>query len=333
MATATYPGAGGFTAKTEAAVFIPELWSDEIVAAYKKNLVLANLVNKMPMVGKKGDKLHIPKPTRGDANAKAADTAVTIIANTETDVEIDVNKHYEYSRLIEDIVEVQALDSLRRFYTDDAGYSLAKQVDSHLFNLGLRFGDGTATETEINGTFTPDAWENSNVFYVDAANGVATYQDDTMEDTDVFTDLAFRELIKKMDDADTPMDGRFFVVPPAVRQTMLGIDRYVSSDFTAQQGVQNGLIGSLYGVDIYVSTNVPVIETAAQNTATTSVQDTRGAILAHRDTMVLAEQMAVRSQTQYKQEYLATLYTADSLYGVQVLRPETGFVLALPSGV
>ena len=53
MATATYPGAGGFTAKTEAAVFIPELWSDEIVAAYKRNLVLANLVNKMPMVGKK----------------------------------------------------------------------------------------------------------------------------------------------------------------------------------------------------------------------------------------------------------------------------------------
>ena len=86
----------------------------------------------------------------------------------------------------------------------------------------------------------------------------------------------------------------------------------------------------MYGVDVYVSSNVPVIETAVQNTATTSVNDTRGAIFAHRDTMVLAEQMAVRSQTQYKQEYLANLYTADTLYGVQVLRPETGFLLALP---
>ncbi len=28
---------------TTAATFIPEIWSDEIVAAYKKNLVLANL--------------------------------------------------------------------------------------------------------------------------------------------------------------------------------------------------------------------------------------------------------------------------------------------------
>ena len=46
--------------------------------------------------------------------------------------------------------------------------------------------------------------------------------------------------------------------------------------------------------------------------------------------MVLAEQMSVRTQTQYKQEYLADLMTADTLYGVQVLRPETGFLLALP---
>ncbi len=32
---------------TTAATFIPEIWSDEIVAAYKKNLVAANLVKKM----------------------------------------------------------------------------------------------------------------------------------------------------------------------------------------------------------------------------------------------------------------------------------------------
>jgi hypothetical protein len=36
--------------------FIPEIWSDEIVSAYKKNLVMANLVRKMSHKGKKGDK-------------------------------------------------------------------------------------------------------------------------------------------------------------------------------------------------------------------------------------------------------------------------------------
>ena len=125
---------------TTAATFIPELWSDEIVAAYKKNLVLANLVNKMPMTGKKGDTLHIPKPTRGAASTKAAETQVTLQAATESEVVVTVDKHYEYSRLIEDITEAQALASLRKFYTDDAGYALSKQVDDDLFALGKSLG-------------------------------------------------------------------------------------------------------------------------------------------------------------------------------------------------
>ena len=121
---------------TTAATFIPELWSDEIIAAYKKSLVMANLINKMSFKGKKGDTLHIPKPTRGSASAKAASTQVTLIAATESEQQVLVNKHYEYSRLIEDITEAQALASLRRFYTDDAGYALAKQVDTDLIRLG-----------------------------------------------------------------------------------------------------------------------------------------------------------------------------------------------------
>ena len=319
MAKVAFPGGStSIVNNANAATFIPELWSDEIIAAYKKNLVLANLVNKMSMTGKKGDTLHIPKPTRGSASVKAANTAVTIQADTESEVQVVVNKHYEYSRMIEDITDVQALDSLRRFYTDDAGYALAKQVDDDLFTLAKSLGDGDGSD-----------YTHSASFYVDGANGVAAYAVDTVAATDVFTDLAFRELIQKMDDADTPMDGRVLIIPPSARRDILGIDRYNSSDFVNAGGVNNGQIGSLYGVDVYVTSNCPVVETAADNTASTV--DTRAAILAHRDTMVLAEQMAVRSQTQYKQEYLADLFTADTLYGVKELRPETGFVLALPN--
>ena len=38
-----------------AGTFIPEIWSDEIIASYKKNLVAANLFKKMSFTGKKGD--------------------------------------------------------------------------------------------------------------------------------------------------------------------------------------------------------------------------------------------------------------------------------------
>jgi hypothetical protein len=107
----------------------------------------------------------------------------------------------------------------------------------------------------------------------------------------------------------------------------MGIERYVSSDFVGGRGVESGLIGNLYGVDVYVSSNCPVIETAAENGA--SSLDTRGCLFFHKDALVMAEQMAVRSQTQYKQEYLSTLYTADTLYGVETYRPEAGFILAV----
>ena len=323
MATATYPGSGGFTAKTEADTFIPEIWSDEIIAAYQKNLKMVPLVRKLAMTGKKGDKLHIPKPVRGDANAKAADTAVTIIANTESELQIDITRHFEYSRLIEDIVEVQALSSLRQFYTEDAGYALSVQVDNDLHAAGTGFGDGGAV------VFSPAAtdYQHTGCFFND--NGTTTqYTDDTIVPTqDVFTDAFFRDMIQKLDDNNVPMDGRSLVIPPSVRNTIMGIDRYVSSDFVTGQAVNSGLIGNLYGVDIYVSANCRTIEAAADNTA--SSIDTRAALLFHTDAIVMAEQQAVRSQTQYKQEYLSTLYTADCLYGVQVYRPEAGFVLAI----
>lgn len=316
MASLAYPGGSGtIVAKTQADKFIPEIWSDEVVAAYQKNLVLANLVNKMTMRGKKGDTLHIPKPTRGSAAAKTANTAVTIQADTETEVNVTIDQHFEYSRFIEDIVEVQALASLRRFYTEDAGYALSKKVDDTLFTLGKSFGNGDASD-----------WTHSNSYYSNAGTALGAYAEDTVASTSTFTDVVFRALIKLMDDQDTPMDGRFFVVPPSVRQAIMGIDRYNSSDFVDGRGVNNGQIGSLYGIDIYVSSNCPVIETDANNSAG---GDVKAAILAHKDTMVLAEQMSVRSQTQYKQEYLSTLYTADTLFGVKAVRPETGFVLAV----
>ncbi len=311
MTDSTYPANGGFVDNTSAATFIPEIWSDEVIAAYQKNLVLANLVKKLSMTGKKGDTLHIPKPVRGDAHAKAEGVAVTVQNATEGEVQVTIDKHFEYSRLIEDITETQALASLRQFYTGDAGYALAKQVDSDLFALGKGF-------TGVNDT----TYVGANSYQFNGTAGLEAYAADAVAAGDLFNDNGFRDLIQKMDDADIPMDGRCLVVPPSVRNEIMGIDRYASSDFVDGRVVNNGQIGNLYGIDIYVSSNCPIIETAAANSAG---GDVKQGMLFHKDTMVLAEQLGVRSQTQYKQDFLATLYTADTLYGTAVLREDAGF--------
>lgn len=317
MATQTYPGTvggGSIVNKTAAATFIPEIWSDEVIAAYQKNLKMSPLVKKISMSGKKGDTIHVPKPIRGAASAKVADTAVNIQANVETELQIAIDRHFEYSRFIEDIVEVQALNSLRQFYTEDAGYQLALKVDTDLMNAGTGFGNGTLDLAAPSGA----DWVNSNSLYFNAAAGLAAFATSTVASGDNFTDVGFREAIKILDDANVPMEDRCLIIPPAARKTVMGIDRYVSSDFRDDRTVKSGLIGNIYGVDVYVSSNCPTLES-----------NVRGCLFFHKDAIVHAEQMSVRSQTQYKQEYLSTLYTADTLYGVQVYRPEAGLVLAV----
>ena len=317
MATQTYPGTvggGSIVNKTAAATFIPEIWSDEVIAAYQKNLKMSPLVKKISMSGKKGDTIHVPKPIRGAASAKVADTAVNIQANVETELQIAIDRHFEYSRFIEDIVEVQALNSLRQFYTEDAGYQLALKVDTDLMNAGTGFGDGTLDLAAPSGA----DWVNSNSLYFNASAGLADFAASTVASGDNFTDVGFREAIKILDDANVPMEDRCLIIPPAARKTVMGIDRYVSSDFRDDRTVKSGLIGNIYGVDVYVSSNCPTLES-----------NVRGCLFFHKDAIVHAEQMSVRSQTQYKQEYLSTLYTADTLYGVQVYRPEAGLVLAV----
>jgi N4-gp56 family major capsid protein len=298
---------------TTANSFIPEIWSDEIIAAYKKSLVAANLFKKMSFTGKKGDTIHIPSPTRGVASLKAAETQVTLQAATETEVQVLVDKHYEYSRLIEDITEVQALSSLRRFYTEDAGYALSKQVDSSLIQLGRGFNGGNVANSAYAGAFS-------------GADGTTAYVAGANTGLGALTDAAIRRTIQRLDDNDVPMEGRFFLIPPSARNTLMGLARYTEQAFVGEVGggntIRNGEIGNLYGIPVFVSSNS---DTTSGSTAC------RVALLGHKDAAVLVEQQGVRSQTQYKQEYLGTLYTADTLYGVKELRDGSAFALAVPA--
>ena len=306
MANQAFPGSStSVVTKANAGTFIPELWSDEIIAAYKQNLVMANLVSKMSFKGKKGDTLHIPKPTRGSAIVKAAATAVTIQQTANTEVLLVIDKHYEYSRMIEDITEAQALSSLRKFYTGDAGYALAKQVDTDLLQLGRdsQGGDGTIAYNKA----------------VIGGDGSTLY---TGGNESAITDAGIRKIIQTLDDQDVPMDGRVLVLPPVARNVMMGLARFTEQAFVGDVGnnntIRNGEIGNVYGVKVYVSTNCE-----------TATGDARIGMMFHKDAFVLGEQMGVRSQTQYKQEYLGTLFTSDMLYGVKELRDEAAVAIAM----
>jgi len=299
---------------TTNASFIPELWSDDVIAAYKTNLVMANLVTKINHVGKKGDTIHIPVPGRGSASAKAAGAVVTLVTDTATLKDISINKHFEYSRLIEDMAAVQSIDSFRGFYTNDAGYALATQVDNDLWALVEALQGGTAGGTGA------ALWEKA----VIGGNGSTLYTGNSSNDT-ALTDAGIRKMIQTLDDANVPQTERVLVIPPVERNTLMGIARFTEQAFTGEMGpgntIRNGMIGDVYGIQVYVSSNAPSIDSAA----------TRIGALLHKDALAFVEQMSIRSQTQYKQEHLSDLYTADTIYGVGELRDTSGVAFAVPA--
>ena len=289
--------------------FIPELWSDEVIGAYKSNLVVANLVTKLSHKGKKGDTIHIPVPARGSASAKAANTQVTLSAATNSVVNVSIDQHYEYSKLIEDIAEVQSLASMRKFYTDDAGYALATQVDTKLFSLGEGLQSGTV------GGSGAAAWETA----VIGSDGSTAYTGNSTNAADI-TDAGIRRMILTLDNADVPMDNRSLIMPPIAANDLLGINRFTEQQFIGSgDAIRTGKIGQIYGVDVFVTSNAP-----------TPAGTDRAGMLLHKDALVLAEQVGVRSQTQYKQEYLGDLFTSDSIYGVAELRNDAGVAFVVP---
>lgn len=295
--------------------FVPELWSDEVIATYKSNLVMSPLVRKLSMQGKKGDTIHIPKMDRDTtASQKTAETAVTLVDHSDSETVVTIDRHFEYSIMIEDSADAQALSSMRRFYTDQAGYALAKEVDTTLLNLGVGLGSGG----NIANVTSAAHWGASDAVRMptnaDGDLGAFT----GTNPTDDFTDVTFRDALQVLDDNDVPLMGRSFVICPGLVNTIRGITEWKSADFVGgpnNTSTQTGEIGNAYGVKIYVSSNVPNISSGRMNT------------LFHKDAYVLAEQIGVRSQMQYKQEHLSTLYTADRLYGRQVYRPENGLVI------
>lgn len=310
---------------TEVTSFVPDIWSDEVIAAYKKNLVAAGLVRKLNHSGKKGDTIKIPTPDRASASAKAAETQVTLIQHgTDSTIDVSINKHKEYSRLIEDIVSVQALESLRRFYTDDAGYALSKQVDRDILVEMLNITGNTVVHATAGDTNT-DIDATSTLSSVYEGDGTAW---DQAASTDI-SDAGLRSFVKLLDDNDAPMSGRHCIIPTIVKSDLLGTARFTETQFVGEaagaNSVRNGLVGDAYGVDFYVTTNLPLVEDSLANA------DNVLGYMFQEDAVVYVEQMGVRSQSQSKLEYLGDLFVSDIIYGTKVLRSSSIIPFVVPT--
>lgn len=286
-------GAGASQTTTTGAVFRPNIWAKEVLGFVKSNLVLVNLVQHYDRdIEAAGQTVEIPNVSTITANAKAAGTAVTLNAPTETKTTITINKHWEASFLVEDILVAQSAYDLRQEYTQAAAYAIAEKIDNELARQMA--GDGVFTGfSQAVGTFGT-----------------------------VLADSAILAAQKLLDDAKAPQSDRAIVVTPQGKQEILNIDKYIRYDAIGVGGSENsiktGQIGEIYGMRVYMSQNLFI-------GSATPLQNKH--LMFHKQACAVAIQKQPRVQAQYKLEYLSWLVVCDILYGLSVLRPTFGVLL------
>jgi hypothetical protein len=283
------------------AVLIPEVWGGQINDIFKANAkIAAFFTDRSDELAEGGDVLHTPNLTEMGANAKVAATAVTLNSPTETKIDLTVDQWYEVSFNIEDkeAAQVKRSYTLQERYATNAAYTIAQQLEGALAALFSGFSSTVGAST-----------------------------------TDI-ADSEIRQAIATLDSANVPMDGgevAFIMHPNTIYRQLMGIDKFTLVQNTAgADPVLRGAVGSLYGLPVISSTNVPNV----------SGSDGRYNVLAHRDAIHWATSplgvmsqggmvgsSGIRVQSSYQADFLSTLTTADILYGVIENRDAAGVAI------
>lgn len=219
---------------TTGANFIPELWGPGVIAATESKLVFQPLCWdwSSPVKGK-GDTIHIPGVSNLTSNAKAANTEVTLNSPTEDVTNLLINRHDECSFLIEDILKTQADFNLMKFYTDKAGYAIARQRDTRINALVSGFSQTLGSQG------------------VDIG------------------DQQIRDGIEFLDLADAPDTDRNLVIYPDQKNALFAIEKYFRASMRgdgASKILTKGQFGEIYGVPVHVTTNVGTSASTRLNT-------------------------------------------------------------------
>jgi len=130
------------------------------------------------------------------------------------------------------------------------------------------------------------------------------------------SDPVIRDAINVLDTGNVPGDGRSFVFSPDEKANLLGVDKYTNSLYTGStQAVTRGVLGSFYGMDWAMTTQVPA-PAAGQHRN----------VIFHRDTWALVMRQPVRvvGFDSPDSSLFSTRILATAIWGVAEVRDRFG---------
>lgn len=271
--------------------FIPDLWMDEVQAAYEANVVVQDSV-KTADVGKgamKGDVFHFPKVSNLTAGDIADNADIEGQAPTESEVTVTLNKKKHSSIFIQKhLANNLSKYDIRKEYTGKIGYALARQVDLDLL---------VTLETTFNSVGLTDA-----------------------SATDI-TDQMIRDAMEVFDEGDVPMEERMFILYPDQRSAILGIARFTESQTAgdATTPIRSGKVLDVYGMPVKFTTLISI--------AGTNPNQYRKGIFLHREGAILARAGAPDVEYNYIPRRKAWLLSGDVLYGSAMFRGSSNVIV------
>lgn len=289
-------GTTEFIDRTTADVFIPEIWSSLAVIERESALVFGQLFDRRFEADLSvGDTVHVPSLSNlGAARTKTANTAITYVTVTETNVQagddgfdgvtITVTTHDYNAIAVESIAKLQTDRDLLSAYAGKMGFS-----------LGLAFDDVLAG--------FPDNF----------SNAVGTLAVEVvLED--------WLRAVQYLDDADAPQGDRSIVVSPAEGINMILKDKFVHNDYSRLQGsieatpgLDRNYVTSFLGLPIYKSTNVEGTNAAGHDNA-----------LFHKECVAAIMQMSPTPHSMYDIDFFADKVVLEQVHGSSEVRDDHG---------
>lgn len=260
----------------QTAQYIQEVWTREVEKPFYKALQAAKLVQRRDgLISDGGDTINVPFMGVVDARAKADNgTGITYDSPDGAAVSIAIDKHYYSAVLIPDITKVQSNYELQSMFREAQAEAVARQIDTDV--LGLY---GSAGNTVTGGA--------------------------SIDDADILQVVAY------FDTTNTPSSQRYGIIGANSKNDLLNVNKYVAYDQTGKTGKavdgSDGMVGSLYNMDLYMSQNVPV-STTGRN------------LFFHKKAITLAQQLAPTYKVEYSVDQLGTKAVLEAIYGVGVER-------------
>jgi hypothetical protein len=259
----------------QTAQYVQEKWTRDIQQPFDKKLQIAKLVqDRSGLISDGGDIIRVPFTAGVDARAKAASTAITYDSPEGSPIAINIDKHYYVGVLLEDIAKVQSNYDLQSAFKERMAEALARQLDTDLMALYASAGTTVAGGASV-------------------------------DDADILA------VVAAFDAANTPQEMRRGVIGHNTKNDLLGVNKYTAYDQTGKTGKAvdgtTGLVGSVYGMDLYHSGNVPV-STTGRN------------LFFHKNAITKAEQKRPEFWVEKSVDALGWKTALHTIYGIGVER-------------